>query len=76
VTLLYTTLDILTVNNTMSTMTKLSDDFMKIPKLDEAGKNWVIYKAHFLWSTDARGKLKHVDGSAIVPTDPITRTAN
>jgi len=60
----------------MSTTIKLSDDFMKIPKLDEAGKNWVIYKARFLWSIDARGKLEHVDGSAIAPADPITRTAN
>ncbi|KAF9556273.1 hypothetical protein CPC08DRAFT_694586, partial [Agrocybe pediades] len=57
----------------MATSIKLGDDFMKIPKLDEAGKNWVIYKDRFLWSIDARGYLDHVDGTESAPRDPITR---
>lgn len=36
---------------------------MKVPMLDIAGLNWVIYKDRFLWSVDARGLLDHVDGS-------------
>ncbi|KAF8165868.1 hypothetical protein B0H34DRAFT_671601 [Crassisporium funariophilum] len=47
---------------------------MKIPRLDKAGKNWVIYKAHFLWSIDAHRKLEHVDGTAVAPANPITQT--
>ncbi|PPQ93238.1 hypothetical protein CVT25_015236 [Psilocybe cyanescens] len=60
----------------MSSTIKLGDDFMKIPRLNEAGKNWVIYKAHFLWSIGACGKLKHVDGSAVAPADPVAHTVN
>ena len=59
----------------MSTTIKLGDDFMKIPKLEEAGKNWVVYKDCFLWSIDARGYVDHVDGTGSAPVDPITRTA-
>ncbi|PPQ72520.1 hypothetical protein CVT25_004305 [Psilocybe cyanescens] len=59
----------------MSSTIKLGDDFMKIPKLEEAGMNWVIYKTRFLWSIDARGYLDHVDGSAVTPPDPITRAS-
>jgi len=32
-----------TATSTMS-VTKLSDDLMKVPKLDIAGTNWVVYK--------------------------------
>ena len=53
----------------MST-TKLGEDFMKIPRLDVAGTNWVIYKDRFLWAIDARGHLDHVDGSTKEPVDP------
>ncbi|PPQ95155.1 hypothetical protein CVT25_013294 [Psilocybe cyanescens] len=60
----------------MSSTIKLGNDFMKIPRLDKAGKNWVIYKARFLWSIDARRKLEHVDGSAVAPADPVVCVAN
>ena len=53
----------------MST-TKLGEDFMKIPWLNVAGTNWVIYKDHFLWAIDVRGHLNHVDGSTKEPVDP------
>jgi hypothetical protein len=49
---------------------KLSDDLMKVPKLDASGNNWVIYKDRFVWAIDARGLLDHVDGSIREPTKP------
>ncbi|KAG6903760.1 hypothetical protein DXG01_004285, partial [Tephrocybe rancida] len=55
-----------------NTSTKLGDDFLRIPKLDVAGANWVVYKDRFLWSVDARGYLDHLDGTASEPVDPIT----
>ncbi|KAF8151570.1 hypothetical protein B0H34DRAFT_665004, partial [Crassisporium funariophilum] len=60
----------------MSTTTsiKLGDDFMKIPRLDDEGKNWVIFKARFFWSIDARGYSDHIDGTASAPADPVNRT--
>ncbi len=55
----------------MTSSTKLGDDFLRVPKLDISGKNWVIYKDRFKWSVDARGLLKHVDGSE---TEPVATT--
>ena len=55
----------------MST-TKLGEDFMKIPQLDVAGTNWVIYKDRFLWAIDACGHLDHIDGSMNEPVDPTS----
>jgi len=55
----------------MSTSTKLGDDLMKVPQLNVAGTNWVVYKDRFTWAIDARGLLKHVDGSEKEPTRPI-----
>jgi transposase InsO family protein len=55
----------------MSTSTsKLGDDFLRVPKLEVSGSNWVIFKDRFLWSLDARGILHHVDGTP-APKDPI-----
>ncbi|RDB21868.1 Retrovirus-related Pol polyprotein from transposon TNT 1-94 [Hypsizygus marmoreus] len=50
---------------------KLGDDFLRIPKLDVSGSNWVIYKDRFMWSIDARGLLGHLTGVEIQPVDPI-----
>jgi hypothetical protein len=47
---------------------------MRIPKLDEAGGNRVIYKDQFLWSIDACSYLKHVDGTSIAPGDLVMCT--
>ena len=35
-----------------SSTTKLGDDLLRVPKLDVAGINWVVYKDRFLWSVD------------------------
>ena len=55
----------------MSVSTKLGDEFLRIPKLDVSGTNWVIFKDRFTWALDARGILDHIDGSAKEPVDPI-----
>jgi hypothetical protein len=55
----------------MSVSTKLGDEFLRIPKLDVSGTNWVIFKDRFTWALDARGILDHIDGSANEPADPI-----
>ena len=65
-------LPIFSVNLPMSSNTKLGDEFLRIPKLDVSGSNWVIYKDRFLWSLDARGILDHTDGSGSVPLDPLS----
>jgi len=58
----------------MSTTTKIRDDFLCVPKLDVTGTNWVIYKDCIIWSIDACGLLKHIDGLESEPVDPITHS--
>ena len=54
----------------MSVSTKLGDEFLRIPKLEVSGTNWVIFKDRFTWALDARGILDHIDGSATEPAKP------
>jgi hypothetical protein len=56
----------------MSVSTKLGDEFLRIPKLEVPGTNWVIFKDRFTWALDARGILDHIDGSGEEPVKPIT----
>jgi len=37
----------------MSTSIKLGDNLMKVPLLNVAGTNWVVYKDWFIWAIDA-----------------------
>jgi hypothetical protein len=55
----------------MTSTSKLGDEFLRIPKLDVSGSNWVLYKERFFWALDARGILEHINGIADQPTDPI-----
>ncbi|KAJ6555943.1 hypothetical protein B0H19DRAFT_947237, partial [Mycena capillaripes] len=55
-----------------STTTRIGDDFLRIPKLEVTGTNWVIYKDRFIWAADARGLAEHLDESAAEPVDPLT----
>ena len=55
----------------MSVSTKLGDEFLRIPKLDVSGSNWVIFKDRFTWALDARGILDHIDGSGTQPVRTI-----
>ena len=59
----------------MSASTKLGDEILRIPKLDVAGTNWVIFKDRFIWALDARCLLDHIDGTGGEPADPITKVA-
>jgi len=52
-------------------MVKLSDDLMKVPKLDVSGKNWTIYRDRFSWSINARSLLHHIDSSLNEPLNPV-----
>ena len=55
----------------MSITTKLGDEFLRIPKLEVSGTNWVIFKDRFTWALDARGILDHIDGSGSEPIEPV-----
>ena len=56
----------------MSASTKLGDEFLRIPKLDVSGSNWVIFKDRFIWALDACGILDHVDGTSKELANPIS----
>ena len=55
----------------MTTTSKLGDKFLRIPKLDVSGSNWVLYKERFFWALDARAILNHVNGIADEPGDLV-----
>jgi hypothetical protein len=57
----------------MTSTSKLGDEFLRIPKLDVSGSNWVLYKERFLWALDARGIREHVNGIADEPVDPVAK---
>ena len=63
----------------MTTTSKLGNEFLRIPKLDVSGSNWVLYKERFFWALDARAILDHIDGTSAELTDPVpekSRKAN
>ncbi|EJF55623.1 hypothetical protein DICSQDRAFT_175691, partial [Dichomitus squalens LYAD-421 SS1] len=53
---------------------KLGDDYVRVPKLDVGGSNWVLYKERLTWAADAKGLVGHLDvggtatGVAATPT--------
>lgn len=46
------------------------EDYLRVPRLEVDGTNWVIYKDQLQWAADARTYLRHIDGSATSPTAP------
>ena len=54
-----------------TTTTKLSDDFLCIPKLEVTSQNWVIYKDQFIWAVDAQGFAEHLDANAVLLVDTL-----
>ena len=52
----------------MTTTSKLGDEFLRIPKLDVSGQNWVLYREQFFWALDTCAILDHVDGTGDVMT--------
>jgi transposase InsO family protein len=59
----------------MTTTSKLGDEFLRIPKLDVSGSNWVLYKERFYWALDARAILDHIDGTSKEPVDPVSKAS-
>ncbi|KAJ8695386.1 hypothetical protein PTI98_007989 [Pleurotus ostreatus] len=53
------------------TSIKVGDEFLRVPKLDAAGNNWVIYRDRLMWAVDARGLLKHLNGTGSEPVNPV-----
>ena len=59
----------------MTLTSKLGDEFLRIPKLDVSGSNWVLYKERSFWALDARAILEHVDGTGMEPVDPVPKAS-
>ena len=57
----------------MTSTSKLGDEFLRIPKLDVSGSNWV--KERFFWVLDAHAILDHVDGTGIVTVSPVPKAS-
>ena len=49
---------------------KLGDDYVRVPKLDVGGANWVLYKERLVWAADAKGLAGHLDGTSVEPVAP------
>lgn len=58
----------------MSTTFKLSDDFLKVPKLSADGSNFHIWKDKLILACRVRGIEGYLDGTAAQPADPPTRS--
>ena len=54
-----------------STNGKILEFFVKIPKLEADGSNWVIFKDRFLFAAAAASLISHIDGTGAAPT-PVT----
>ena len=57
----------------MSTTSKLGDEFLRIPKLDVSGLNWVLYKERFFWALDVHAILDHVDRTDTELADLVSK---
>ncbi|PSR87021.1 hypothetical protein PHLCEN_2v5279 [Hermanssonia centrifuga] len=58
----------------MSSTDKLGEDYLRVPRLDVSGSNWIIYKDRLQFAADARGYLDHLDGSKTSPIAPVSPT--
>ena len=52
----------------MSITNRLLDNFLRLPKLNVDGSNWVIYKDKFMLTVEACSFTDHIDGIGTVPT--------
>ncbi|EIW51464.1 uncharacterized protein TRAVEDRAFT_137374, partial [Trametes versicolor FP-101664 SS1] len=46
---------------------KLGEDYVRVPKLEVGGANWVLYKERLAWAADVKGVLGHLDGTSKEP---------
>src|SRR5882762_10134513 len=49
---------------------KLLEFFVRIPKLETDGANWVIFKDRFAFAAAAAALEKHIDGTGTAPNPP------
>ena len=49
---------------------KLLEFFVRIPKLETDGSNWVIFKDCFVFAAAAADLEKHIDGMGTAPIPP------
>jgi len=49
---------------------KLLEFFVRIPKLESDGSNWVIFKDRFTFAASAVALEKHIDGTGKAPKTP------
>jgi hypothetical protein len=49
---------------------KLLEFFVRIPKLETDGSNWVIFKDRFVFAAAAADLEKHIDGTGTAPIPP------
>jgi hypothetical protein len=50
---------------------KLLEFFIRIPKLEVDGSNWVIFKDRFVFAAATAGLEKHIDGTGTEPSPTI-----
>ncbi|KAH9848446.1 hypothetical protein C2E23DRAFT_702603, partial [Lenzites betulinus] len=55
---------------------KLGEDYVRVPKLEVGGANWVLYKDRLAWAADAKGVLGHLDGTSKEPVVPAVSAAS
>jgi hypothetical protein len=51
---------------------KILEFFIRIPKLEPDGSNWVIFKDRFLFAAAAASLKSHIDGTATAPVPVMT----
>src|ERR1700761_785621 len=49
---------------------KLSDFFVRLPKCEDSGTNWSIYKSRFQFAADAAGLGDHLKETHLPPVPP------
>lgn len=52
---------------------KLGNDFLRIPKLQSDGKNWIVYADRLALAVRVRGLEGHLTGKTIIPVPPADR---
>ena len=55
----------------MSTTEAKEDSYLRVPKLNATGTNWVIFKDRLRFAADARGYLDHIDSADSAPVEPV-----
>ena len=54
----------------MMTSFSKEDLLPKIPALKVDGSNWLTFKNHVEWATEAKGLIEYLEGTKLKPIDP------